>query len=411
MEEYKNKLISHYKKALTIKPDRAVVHSQLGELYDTQGNLEEAIAAYRRAIALNPYLASAYHKLAQALGQGGWKEKQEAVTYYRRAIELEPNLATSSSILQIVFQPKTTKVAIANPGNNYSNSQHESGIYWGSNYTILWSQPKSEKKIGIYASGACHLASIFASIPMIQSVLKGKGCLIHDGDPSLTRSDILLQTFQEYPVNVIAEIKEKFKLTSDYFQPRLFEKTFTVPGVNGLEEFPKTVVIISIAGDVIRTIYRHRESGFLVDPGGWWLNHPMSSVLNNLSTATWLKEHFERLGKISVEAFFENYTKIIKQLQQTTSAHILVFNLLALEPGKKSHNYQFAKNSQNLRRKEFNLALVELSRQLNFSIVDIDRILKNYGINIMLDIDHFPLELNQTISKYICNIFRELEVF
>lgn len=101
METYQKQLISHYKKALIIKPNQAVVHSRLGELYDTQGNLEEAIAAYRCAIALNPYLVQVYLKLGQALErQGRWQDKQEAIVCYRRAMELESNVATSNSSCQ-----------------------------------------------------------------------------------------------------------------------------------------------------------------------------------------------------------------------------------------------------------------------------------------------------------------------
>ena len=131
---------------------------------------------------------------------------------------------------------------------------------------------------------------------------------------------------------------------------------------------------MTIGRDYNRTVYRHREHGFLVDPGGWWLNQSMDSVLGDLATAKWFQQNFVSLGKMSVEDFGENFGKVIKLLKQKTNAHVLVFNHLTLEPGNLTHNYQLVKNSQTVRRMEFNLALVELSRQLDFSIIDMDRI-------------------------------------
>ncbi len=54
---------------------------------------------------------------------------------------------------------------------------------------------------------------------------------------------------------------ERLRLAPDYFQPRLFEKSFTVPNEEGGEVFPKTVVCLSTAADINRTIYRHRAVG------------------------------------------------------------------------------------------------------------------------------------------------------
>ena len=59
-------------------------HFNLGNTLMGQGKLDEAIAAYRRAIGIKPDYAAAYTTLGIALaGQGKF---DEAVAAYRRAI-------------------------------------------------------------------------------------------------------------------------------------------------------------------------------------------------------------------------------------------------------------------------------------------------------------------------------------
>jgi hypothetical protein len=283
--------------------------------------------------------------------------------------------------------------------------------YFARNFILFWAGAKRANRIGIYIKGGCHLNALFACQPLIQQVLNGTCCIIHEGSISDSRSDLLLQTLQDLPLAWINPIREKLKLPADYFQPRLFEKTFAVPGPHGPMEFPKTVVIIHIGSDAARAVYQHREHGFLVDPGGWWLNQSIDTVLTDLAVATWFQKHFVRVGKIGIDAFVQNFTKIIELIRKNAGAHILVFNVPSVEPGNPRHTYQFVQNSQTTRHREFNLALVELSRQLDFSIVDIDRILKRAGIKSQMDLGHFPPERCHLIAQEVFRILQELEIF
>lgn len=281
----------------------------------------------------------------------------------------------------------------------------------GFNYVIFWSGTQTENRTGIYLNEGCDLPAVFACVPMIKKVLNGTCCLFRNPKQGAFRSDLILQTLQNYPSELVKPVTKKLKLPSNYFHSDFFDPNFTVSGINGKEEFPKTVVIMTIGRDYNRTVYRHREHGFLVDPGGWWLNQSIDSVLGDLSTAKWFRENFVSLGKMSVDDFVENFGKVVKLLKQKTNAHVLVFNHLNLDPGNLTHNYQLVKNSQLVRRMELNLALVELSRQLDFSIIDVDRILKKAGIGDMLDFAHFPVDLYQPIAREVFRILRDLEVF
>jgi hypothetical protein len=278
----------------------------------------------------------------------------------------------------------------------------------GDRFVILWSEPPEEKRIGIYALGGCDLPIIFACAPLIHPLLKGVCGITHHGHISQTHSNQLLQTLEPLPWEAVNTVTQKMRLDPECFRPHLFEKEFVVPGPEGPEAFPKTVMVLSIGPDVVRTLYRHRELGFLVDPGGGWLNHPLDDVLASVAEDTrWFRSHFESIGKLTLEEFTSNWTRMIELLKSTGHKHILVFNLLTVEPDSRTHNYQFLKNSEGIRRLEFSLALVELSRKLDVSIVDVDRILKRAGIQTQVDWGHSDPRVSLLVAQELVRIIQE----
>ncbi|NJR63294.1 MAG: tetratricopeptide repeat protein, partial [Cyanobacteria bacterium CRU_2_1] len=86
------------------------IHSALAQLHQgtrllNQGNVEQAIAHYRRAIALNPNAVEAYQYLAEALTQQG--ALAEAAECYRRAIELTESASSSAAADQTEISMET----------------------------------------------------------------------------------------------------------------------------------------------------------------------------------------------------------------------------------------------------------------------------------------------------------------
>ena len=63
--------IEAYSKALAIKPDYADVYYNMGNALQDQGNLEEAIEAYGKALAIKPDYADAHNNTGNAL-QDQW---------------------------------------------------------------------------------------------------------------------------------------------------------------------------------------------------------------------------------------------------------------------------------------------------------------------------------------------------
>src|SRR5262249_20461040 len=71
--------------------DFALAYSNLGNALSDQRRLDEAVAAYRKAIDLKPDLAEAHNNLGIALGEQ--KKPDEAVAAYRRAIQIRRDYA------------------------------------------------------------------------------------------------------------------------------------------------------------------------------------------------------------------------------------------------------------------------------------------------------------------------------
>jgi hypothetical protein len=281
----------------------------------------------------------------------------------------------------------------------------------GDNFVFIPPTAGEWNRVGIFARGGCHLQTLFACAPLIEKVARGACCIYYDRSPATVRSDLELQTLQGIPEEWAAPVIEKLQLRTDCFQPQLFEPTFRVPGRDDLGDFPKSVVILSIASDAVgRSLYRHRRHGFLVDPGGGWLRS-VQSTLNDLSGVAWFRENFERVGQINVSAFVENFARLIGALRGRVGAPVLVFNVLTLEPHNPIHNYQCVKRSDSLRWREFDIALMELSRRLDFPVVDLDRILKRIGIRGQLTAAHFTPKADVLIAREAFRIIKELGIF
>ena len=80
-----------YQNALSIKPDLAETHYNMGNALKDQGKLEEAVAAYNKTISLKPDLAEAYYNLGTALKDQG--KLEEAIDAYSKALSIKPDLA------------------------------------------------------------------------------------------------------------------------------------------------------------------------------------------------------------------------------------------------------------------------------------------------------------------------------
>jgi hypothetical protein len=283
--------------------------------------------------------------------------------------------------------------------------------YSGKRFVMVWEGSRNAKQVGIFMNGGCDLPAVFTAVPTIRKKLNGTAAIYWHGSVSNSHTSLLLQSLQSLPDEQVQPTQDKLNLPPTYFKPILFEPTFAIPHQNTKTTFQKNVVIFSIGPDIVRTLYRHKEHGLLVDPGGYWLNRSLADIMADRATTFWFRKNFSSLGLIDVETFSQYITKIVARLRQQMDATILIFNVLTVEPGDWTHNYQLQKSPYELRRREFCYALTELSRKLDFNIVDVDRTLKRAGLReTQMDFAHYPDEVYPYIGQEVFRILQALEI-
>ena len=80
-----------FKRVLAIKPDYADAYNNMGIALKDQGKLEEAIQAYNKALAIKPDYAEAFINMGNALQEQG--KLVEAIEAYNEALAVKPNYA------------------------------------------------------------------------------------------------------------------------------------------------------------------------------------------------------------------------------------------------------------------------------------------------------------------------------
>ena len=94
--------VAEYRKAIGLDPGMALAYSNLGALLQSKGELVEAESLYLKTIELRPNYALAWNNLAIVRYKRG--DGASAVSAFRRAIELKPDDAGAAYNLGRVYQ-------------------------------------------------------------------------------------------------------------------------------------------------------------------------------------------------------------------------------------------------------------------------------------------------------------------
>ncbi len=97
-----NQAVAAYRRALAVAPSVAALHNNLGLALKGLGRLREAVAAFRQAITCDPALAEAHNGLGNSLADLG--QHPAAVAALRQAIALRPDQAPAHNNLAIVLR-------------------------------------------------------------------------------------------------------------------------------------------------------------------------------------------------------------------------------------------------------------------------------------------------------------------
>ena len=93
--------VQNYEKALSIKPDYAKAHYNLGIALQELGKLHDSVKSYENSIAFEPENAQAHNNLAIVFRELDQLKKAEASS--RKAIALDPDYAEAYSSLSIIL--------------------------------------------------------------------------------------------------------------------------------------------------------------------------------------------------------------------------------------------------------------------------------------------------------------------
>ncbi|MEM7579049.1 MAG: tetratricopeptide repeat protein [Cyanobacteria bacterium P01_A01_bin.80] len=92
----------YYQQAVALQPDLVKAHHKLGDVLQKQGKLELALKSYQQAIKIKPDHANAYDELGNILQRQS--RYREAVGAYTKALEIQPNLVASHNNLGNLFK-------------------------------------------------------------------------------------------------------------------------------------------------------------------------------------------------------------------------------------------------------------------------------------------------------------------
>jgi tetratricopeptide (TPR) repeat protein len=94
--------LSAYTKLLDADPDNPLRHDAVGDLLLQAGRFEEAIARYRRSLALNSRSPSTRYNIGIALSARGFRD--EAIAQFSEALALDPDYAQAHNNLGALLQ-------------------------------------------------------------------------------------------------------------------------------------------------------------------------------------------------------------------------------------------------------------------------------------------------------------------
>ena len=94
--------VTNYEEAISIKPDYAKAHFNLGGSLHELGQLKAAVKSYEKTLEIEPGYAEAYNNLGNVFKE--LKQNDAAVKSYKKALEFKPDYVEAQYSLGIMFQ-------------------------------------------------------------------------------------------------------------------------------------------------------------------------------------------------------------------------------------------------------------------------------------------------------------------
>lgn len=167
---------------------------------------------------------------------------------------------------------------------------------------------------------------------------------------------------------------------------------------------PVDVVVLSMQSAITNSLVRHRSEG--------WLFLPDALETWDVDSRAYLERECVNAGLAELEPTLARLEKLVRAVEEKLSAHVLVYNVSPVLPGERIHCWAGAEDSLGLRVRRFNLALAELSAELGFSIVDVERICASAGADrLKVDLFHLTAEGWRLLAEEVVRILEDRGFF
>jgi hypothetical protein len=136
---------------------------------------------------------------------------------------------------------------------------------------------------------------------------------------------------------------------------------------------PVEVAVLSIQPEIESELWQRREGGYLIQPPPDWRERWPAAQRR------WFEANFVAQGYISAANFRENMSRLVRYLEDERKARVVIYGCSSFDPADRSHNYAVTADPPSVRAHRLNFALIQLSQQEDFSLVDVDRIVAELG--------------------------------
>ena len=160
---------AHYLESLAIEP-QAAIYNDLGFVLERQGLSEDAAAAYRKALEMDPESATAHYNLGASLARGG--DFAAAESHFRAALEKSPSTQAWAGLGIVQWQQEREEEAIHSLRAAIASDRGNAAAYDALG-TILMEQGRADDAVAVYQaliesqpSAAAHqkLAQVLLSL-------------------------------------------------------------------------------------------------------------------------------------------------------------------------------------------------------------------------------------------------------
>lgn len=156
-------------------------------------------------------------------------------------------------------------------------------------------------------------------------------------------------------------------------------------------------VVLSIQPDLTVQLARHRATGALF--------HPYEVPSWSQAQRDWLRAGWDRCPLAEAANSMTDLAAIIARIRASADVPILVYGVSAHVPGDTVHAYAGLPDTFATRIRRYTLALIELSSQLDFSIIDVDRIVAGAGARaVQRDTIHLSAEGCRLIAAEVARV-------